>query len=85
VRRRGPITGPLPRVSVLLRATQVMLNGPQSLGFTGNGVSPMPVMVSSTTTGFVFEFEDSTGGWAVLSLSGAPATLNVSFVTVAAN
>jgi hypothetical protein len=65
-------------------AVHVQPHGAQSLGFTGNAVMPYITIVSSTNTGFTFEFEDLNGG-AVLSLASAPASLNIDYLTLLQN
>jgi hypothetical protein len=64
--------------------TEVMINGNQNLGFSGNPTQGHLVMVSSTNTGFVFEFEDLSSG-NILALTNAPATLAVVFQTLPTN
>ena len=59
-------------------------HGAQSLGFTGNSTMPFLTIVSSTNTGFTFEFEDLNSG-AVLSLASAPASLNIDYITLLQN
>ena len=52
--------------------------------FTGNSTMPFLTIVSSTNTGFTFEFEDLNSG-AVLSLASAPASLNIDYITLLQN
>ena len=56
----------------------------QSLGFSGNGTMPYLTVVTSTNTGFTFEFEDLSNG-GVLSLTGAPASLNIDYLALLQN
>ncbi|TML61749.1 MAG: hypothetical protein E6G22_09070 [Actinobacteria bacterium] len=62
----------------------VGLHGAQSMGFSGNGTMPFPTVLTSTNTGFTFEFEDLSNG-GVLALTSAPASLNIDYQTLLQN
>ena len=53
------------------------------MGFGGNDNMPLVTILSSTTTGFTFEFVDTSSGNAEVPSSGAGTTLPVDFVTSA--
>ena len=61
---------------------QFTLHGAQSLGFTGNGTMPLPVVLTSTNTGFTFEFVDVSGG---AVLNPTPTSVTIDYHTIAAN
>ena len=61
---------------------QFSLHGAQNLGFTGNAVMPLPVVLTSTNTGFTFEFIDVNGG---AVLNPTPTAITVDYHTIAAN
>ena len=62
--------------------TQLMLHGAQNPGFTGNATMPMIVMLTSTNTGFTFEFIDVNGGTV---LNPAPTTFTIDYHTLPIN
>ena len=59
-------------------ASNVTLHGPQNPGFTGNGTMPGIVVVSSTNTGFSFEFVNYNGGGV---LNPTPTSFTVDFIS----
>jgi hypothetical protein len=63
--------------------TLVSIHGNQNLGFTGNGTQGHIVTLTSTTTGFTFDFEDLSGGGALTP--GAITTLQIDYITILAN
>lgn len=64
--------------------TTVAIFGNQNLGFTGNGTQGHIVVLTSTNTGFTFDFEDLSGGTQLTLGSNAPTTLQISYISIAA-
>ena len=74
-------TTPLPSGTY---ATQVILHGAQNPNFSGNPMMPMLVVLTSTTTGFTFEFIDLDVGTVLAPVAGY-TTATIDFVTIQQN
>jgi hypothetical protein len=64
--------------------TTVAIHGNQNLGFSGNATQGHIVVLTSTNTGFTFDFEDLSTGLALTPAAGL-TTLQIDFHTFLAN
>ena len=63
-------------------ATTVQLHGLQTTGFSSNTTMPIIVVLTSTASGFTWEFEDLNSA---LALTPSPTSMIVDYITVPIN